>query len=180
MQSPATGIDAFGAYLPRNVRDMHRGEKLLLQIIQQGHARHLLHDSRKHIGTNRIIFKLLARSFHRFGKEGTYPVGSEVAHIPVGSDTRRHGKQVTDSHVCQISGNRIRKKFREEGTDTVCQAQTVVCNGKSYGSPDKGFGAGIHGMAIFRRERSRIDFSDDLAVTHHHHAVDICFRQCHQ
>ncbi len=30
MQSPATGIDAFGAYLPRNVRDMHRDEKLLL------------------------------------------------------------------------------------------------------------------------------------------------------
>lgn len=30
-------------------------------------------------------------------------------------------------------------------------------------------------MAIFRRERSRIDFSDDLAVTQHHHAVDICF-----
>ena len=160
MQSPATGIDAFGAYLPRNVRDMHRDEKLLLQIIQQGHARHLLHNGRKHIGTNRIIFKL--------------------AHIPVGSDTRRHGKQVTDSHVCQISGNRIRKKFREESGDAVCQTQAVVCNGKSYGSPDKGFGAGIHGMAIFRRERSRIDFSDDLAVTQHHHAVDVCFRQCHQ
>ena len=56
----------------------------------------------------------------------------------------------------------------------------AMCNGKSYGSPDKGFGAGIHGMAIFRRERSRIDFSDDLAVTQHHHAVDVCFRQCHQ
>ena len=24
------------------------------------------------------------------------------------------------------------------------------------------------------------DFSDDLAVTQHHHAVDVCFRQCHQ
>ena len=116
---------------------MHWDEKLLLQIIQQGHARHLLHNGRKHIGTNRIIFKLLARSFHRFGKEGTYPVGSEIAHIPVGSDTRCHGKQVADSHVCQISGNRIRKKLREESTDTVCQAQAVVCNGQPYGSPTK-------------------------------------------
>ncbi len=180
MQPPSTGIDAFGAYLPRNIRDMHRGKKLLFQIIQQGHASHLLYDGRKHIGTHRIIFKLPARSLYRFGKEGTYPVGSEVAHIPVGSDARCQGKQVADSHVCQISGNRIRKKLREKGTDAVCQAQAVVRNGKPHGSPDKGFGTGIHGMAIFRRERSRINFSDDLAVTQHHHAVDICSRQCHQ